>query len=81
MADISKLTSFMNAYGIGVRAGSITPCVEDEGYIRQLFNLPEMSSAIVADWKSTGGIRRPITLVKEEEPAQQQATEATNEEN
>ena len=67
MADIIQLTSFINAYGTAVRAGVVTPCVEDENYIRQLMDLPDMPQSVRKEWESTGGIRKPITLVKPSE--------------
>jgi len=67
MADITKLATYMNAYGVGVRAGVVTPQTEDEKYIRDLFGLPEMSESVLSLWAETDGVRRPITLVKEEE--------------
>lgn len=65
MADITKLKTFMDAYGIGVRAGVITPNLEDEKAIRKMFDLPEASDAVVSEWSRTKGVRFPITLAKE----------------
>ena len=77
MADVSSLTAFVGAYGTGVRAGAITPCVEDEAYMRDLFGLPSMPESVRANWQSTGNIRRPITLAVEEE--QTNVTQQTQE--
>ena len=65
MADITKLKSLLDAYGVAVRAGVITPCIEDEKEMRKRFGLPDMSPAIVANWKLTDNIRRPITIQEE----------------
>lgn len=62
MATINDLAVLVNAYGVAVRAGSITPCVEDEVYFRDLFGLPKMSAAIKSEWSKTDGVRKPITL-------------------
>jgi hypothetical protein len=71
MADITKLRSLVETYGIAVRAGAVTPCLEDEKYFREMMDLPEISSGIISDWEKTQNIRRPITLAKDEEPKPQ----------
>ncbi len=62
MAEIGNLKSLLDAYGVGVRAGVITPQTDDERALRDKFGLPEMSDAVVADWAESGGVRHPITL-------------------
>jgi hypothetical protein len=62
MADITKLKSLIDSYGVAVRAGVITPCIEDEKMFRDEMGLPEMSAGIKADWAKTDGVRKPITL-------------------
>jgi hypothetical protein len=62
MADIGTLKSLIDAYGVGVRAGVITPQTDDEKEIRAKFGLPDMSAAVIADWAESGGVRHPITL-------------------
>lgn len=52
----------LDAYGVGVRAGTITPTDSDEEYFRSLAKFPEMSKAVIDAWKEDGGFRRPITL-------------------
>lgn len=59
---LESLAQLLEAYGIGVRAGVITPCVEDEIAIRAMLGLPVVSEAVRADWESGKGVRRPITL-------------------
>lgn len=56
------LKRVLDAYGVGVRAGTITPTDKDEEYFRKLAKFPEMGEAVVAAWKEDGGFRRPITL-------------------
>lgn len=56
------LKRVLDAYGVGVRAGTITPTDQDETYFRGLAAFPEMSEAVIAAWKEDGGFRRPITL-------------------
>ena len=56
------LKRVLDAYGVGVRAGTITPTDSDEEYFRKLAKFPEMSAAVIDSWKEDGGFRRPITL-------------------
>lgn len=57
-----ELKRILDAYGVGVRAGTITPTPDDEEYFRSLAQFPEMGEAVVNSWKEDGGFRRPITL-------------------
>lgn len=52
----------MNAFGIAVRSGFITPQAEDEPVIRSTLGLPEVSEAAMALWEVQGGVRQPVTL-------------------
>lgn len=64
----------IDAYGAGVRAGTITPTLEDENMFRTLADLPAATADVVALWKEDGGVRRPVTLKYDEEPAAAPAT-------
>jgi hypothetical protein len=64
-----RLKVIIDAYGVGVRAGVLTPCIADEIWFRELFGLDPVNKNITSDWESTDGIRRPITIKQEEEPA------------
>jgi hypothetical protein len=79
MATIADLKSLLDAYGVGVRAGAITPQRDDEAYFRRIMDLPEMSTENEAYWQSVDGLKHPITLKsgleEAEEDAQQEATE------
>ena len=57
-----SLIDIMTAYGIGVRAGVLTPNIEDEKAIRKMMGLPEVSKDVENDWKETGGVRKPTTI-------------------
>ena len=57
-----KLINLLEAYGIAVRAGAITPCLQDENQFRKLMGLETTLSEVVADWTETKGVRKPVTL-------------------
>lgn len=61
--DFQTLKAKFDAYGVGVRAGVITPQPQDEEDFRMASNLPEMSGQVREGWEEEGGTRRPITLV------------------
>ena len=72
----------LDAYGVAVRSGSITPQQTDEKHIRELLNLPTTEQPVEDAWKQDGGVRRPITLVSQEtfESEQSEDTETEAEE-
>ena len=75
MADVIQLKTLIDAYGVAVRAGALTPQQEDEVYFRRLMDLPQMSSANKSAWSDAKGIKQPITLktgLDEAQPAEQQ---------
>lgn len=51
-----------DSYGVAVRAGAITPQVEDEDHFRKKAGLPPMSADAKASWAKDSNVRRPITL-------------------
>jgi lambda family phage portal protein len=59
---VQEMSESLNAYGVGVRAGIITPQVVDEEEARKRLGLPAMGVEIEADWEKSGGIRKPITI-------------------
>ena len=79
MADLSnteKLKALFDAYGIAVRAGALTPCLQDENDFRELMGLRPAPAEVTADWKSSGGVRRPVTLMKPSEAEESQSGKA-----
>jgi hypothetical protein len=64
MADIAKLKDLIDAYGVGVRAGLLTPCLQDENAFRQMLGLDSAPQEVEQAWQDQGGIRIPITLQK-----------------
>lgn len=51
-------------YGVAVRAGAITPQIEDEEAFRPALALPPMSSSVTSLWHDQQGYREPITLAR-----------------
>jgi capsid protein len=49
-------------YGVSVRAGAVTPQIEDEEAFRAELALPPLSDDAKRAWQEDKGIRRPITL-------------------
>ena len=62
--NIENLRALLEAYGVGVRAGVITPCLQDENAFRKIMGLEPAPAQVVSDWDQSGGIRRPITLTR-----------------
>lgn len=59
---IDELKGILDSYGVGVRAGALTPVPEDEDHFRGLVGLPKMTKAARESWKDGGDTRHPITL-------------------
>lgn len=64
--DIQVMKARVDAYGVSVRAGAVTPQETDEAMFRADLGLPSMSPDVAAAWTDDGGIRRPITLAQKE---------------
>jgi len=83
---IQKLKVQMDAYGVGVRAGALTPTIDDENHFRDQAGLPKVTKEAQAAWNEDGGVRRPITLVVKgasgspPPPGQNQDEETTDDE-
>ncbi len=65
--QVGGLLGLGDAYGIAVRAGLITPQLDDEKAARQAAGLPALSVDAINAWTASGGVRGPITL-KEADP-------------
>lgn len=61
-SGMESAKSQADAYGVGVRAGAITPTLADEEHFRKIMGLQPLSEEVKAAWKREGGVRRPITL-------------------
>lgn len=62
--DIANNKARMDAYGVGVRAGALTPIYEDEESFRLALKLPASTNAVRSVWEKEPA-RRPITLATE----------------
>ena len=51
----------LDSYGVAVRAGVITPNIEDERAVREQMHLPQVPPQVEAEWADTP-TRAPITL-------------------
>ena len=61
-SDLEQIRAAVDAFGVGVRAGAITPQLADEEELRRRMNLPAMSESAKAAWQKDQGTRRPITI-------------------
>ena len=62
LLQFENLKAKFDSYGVGVRAGTITPQADDEDAFRSESGLPPVSDAVKKAWIDDGGFRRPITL-------------------
>lgn len=62
----------MDAYGVGVRAGALTPQIDDERKFRASLDLPDLSEDVEDVWADEP-TRRPITLAQTGMPAKEEA--------
>jgi hypothetical protein len=79
--NFETLKAKFDSYGVGVRAGSITPQFQDEEAFRVEAGLPAISQPVQEAWNEDGGYRRPITLQsgKQAEADLQQLTNTDDE--
>ena len=64
MSKQDKLKAFADAYGVAVRAGVLTPNLDDEKAIREMFGLPAPNADVIKSWADSDGVRFPITLAQ-----------------
>ena len=60
--EVQQIKGIFDAYGVGVRAGAITPVLDDEEYFREKAGFAPLSAAAREAWAKDKGVRRPITL-------------------
>ena len=61
-AKTDRIKQLCEAYGVAVRAGLITPCLQDENDIRKLMGLQPAPPDVEADWEKSQGVRKPVTI-------------------
>jgi len=76
-----KLRIIIDAYGIAVRGGVITPNLDDENAFRKMMGLQPASKEVVAEWRRTKGVRSPITLQRGISDTAKEKEEQGNEQN
>jgi hypothetical protein len=54
----------VDSFGVAVRAGAVTPTIEDENHFRSRMGLPPISADARRAWAEDKNVRRPITLVQ-----------------
>ena len=59
--------SNIDTYGVGVRAGALTPQLDDEAHYRVQIGLPVLSEDVEKAWLDATGVIRPTTLQKSED--------------
>jgi hypothetical protein len=62
--DVERTKASVDAYGVAVRAGAITPNDQDEAHFRAALGLPAVNSNVARAWTDDRGVRRPITLAQ-----------------
>lgn len=72
---VADFRTKVDAYGIGVRGGVITPQLKDEEYFRELAGLPVPGNDIRQTW-SGEPVRRPITIAPASESGANQSSAA-----
>lgn len=72
---LDKMRHLAEAYGVCVRAGLITPCLQDENAFRVMLGLDPAPAEVVADWSKSDGVRRPVTLARPQDTTDEGAPE------
>lgn len=61
-SEDEALRNLIESYGIAVRAGAVTPIIDDEQQFRAMLGIPAVSEPVNRAWSEDEGFRRPITL-------------------
>jgi len=78
--SIEKRKQVLDAFGVGVRAGAITPTQTDEEFFRGMLDISKADENVLESWDEDGGYRRPITL-KGSEDSESEMSRVGNETN
>jgi hypothetical protein len=73
------LRNLVDSMAIAMRAGLLTPTLQDENDLRAMFGLRPAPPEVVDNWKTTDGIRQPNTIRRTVDELAQ-IEDATNEE-
>ena len=65
--SVDELKQTLEVYGTAVRAGGVTPNIDDEAAIRKLMNLPPVNDSVRQGWEKEGGTKKPTTIKSEGE--------------
>lgn len=68
VGNADKAKVFMDAVSTGIRGGTVTPTLELEQFVRNMLNLPKEDEFVLKAWAEDKGIRRPVSLLQDEEP-------------
>ena len=63
--SVDELKQTLEVYGTAVRAGGVTPNIDDEAAIRKLMNLPPVNDSVREGWNKEGGTKKPTTIKSE----------------
>jgi hypothetical protein len=61
-SETVDVRNLVDAMAIAMRAGLLTPSLQDEQDLRAIFGLRPAPQEVVDDWKNTDGVRKPNTL-------------------
>ena len=60
--SLEEVQRLLDVYGTAVRAGGVTPNIEDEAALRRMMNLPQINGDVRQGWIDEKGVRKPTTL-------------------
>jgi lambda family phage portal protein len=78
--NMEQVKAEMDTYGVGVRAGAITPSQPDEDHFRAKLGLPPTSQDANTMWKDEDNVRRPVTLLSVDKERANDAAVVTEDE-
>jgi hypothetical protein len=66
ISNIEDLKRQLDAYGVGARAGIITPVAQDEEYFREILKILPPDEHVNRSWDDFNGYKTPVTLKVDE---------------
>ena len=58
---VEDLKGLVENYAAATNAGALTPNPDDEAHLRKKLSLPNMSEAVLANWKANGDVKKTTT--------------------